>query len=312
MAPYPRVRRPQRARISSALRAAVLALGIGFATLTIPQLLDTANAETPDATPTSAASTADAARATAAARPAGPKARVTRAGRAAAPAATSALPPSAPTPSSTPASTRTPLPATPRYRMLDTPASAAPRPGPQLLSKVLGTYVYFYNRTDQMLAVVQVPKGGRNDPEADPRFLAPGEKSDFYGDNSGDGNMDVRLRIYSATDDGTGAWRKDEMREIIAATNRIIGTPYASVSLDPYVGGYQRYYNRYGDKSLDIDQNWFADYNLRGPIQSGQTGTFIVRLGDRKGEFKVFQIEVFKIPQGATQDYPVQKSGRAM
>ncbi len=292
--------------ITRSVRAGVLAFGLGLAALTIPQLLDTAAAETAGSAVTPAASAPDTmepARARAATRttPAVRAARV-RTAAAAAPAAETPVPT---------ANTWSALPARPRYRSPESPAAAAPRPSAQRLGTVLGTYVYFYNRTDQTLAIVQVPKGGPNDPEADPRFLAPGEKSDFYGDNNGGGNMDVRLRIYSAVADDSAVWRKDQMREIIAATNRAIGKPYARVMFDPYPDGFRSYYNRYRNKDLDVGQNWFADYDLTGPIQSGQTGTFIVRLSDRKGEFKVFQIEVFKIPQGPTQDYPLGSGGDA-
>ena len=58
---------------SASVRAGVLAFGIGLAALAIPQLLDTAAAETTDAAP-AAASTTDAARPGSAARPAGSKA----------------------------------------------------------------------------------------------------------------------------------------------------------------------------------------------------------------------------------------------
>lgn len=171
-----------------------------------------------------------------------------------------------------------------------------------LRDRVDGTYVYFYNRTDQTLAVVQIPDGGRNDPESDPRYLAPGEKSDFYGDNNGAKNMDVRLRIYSATQDDTGAWQKGEMKEIITATNRWILSPYARVQMDPKRDGSVAR-NRHLEKEFGVNDNWFADYDLKGPIQSGQTGTFMLRLSDRDDDYKLFQIEVFKIPGGSTQDY---------
>ena len=310
--------------VFSVVRSGVLAFGIGLATLAIPQLLDIANAETPDATPTSAASTSDAARATAAARPAGPKARVTRAGRAAAPVVTSVPTPRAPTASSTPASAFTPLAARPRYRMLDDPAAASPRPGETVLRGVDGTYVSFYNRTDRTLAVVQVPKGGRNDPEADPRYVGPGEKFDFSGDNNGAGNVDVRLRVYSATQNDTGAWQKDGMREIIIATNQWIGRPYVVVHLDQerldtIRSGYEVYNRRLyapfnrpwwdtgGTLGFKEGEAWFADYDLRGPYQGGQTGTYVLRLNDKDAfgveGYKVFQIEVFTIPSNYTQDY---------
>lgn len=297
--------------LSAAVRSGVLAVGIGLAALAIPQLLDTAAAETTDAAPASAASTTGAVRPAAAARPAGPKARAARAGGA--PAATPAAPaPTATRTTAVPAATRAttwtpPLPARPRYRSPESPAAAAPRPGEPLLRGVDGTYVYFYNRTDQTLAVVQVPNGGRNDPETDPRYVAPGEKSDFYGDNNGIGKMDVRLRIYSATQDDTGAWQKVEMKEIITATNRLFLSPYARVQMDPKREG-SGFQNRFLEKGFSVNDNWFADYDLKGPTQSGQTGTFMLRLSDRDDDYKVFQIEVFKIPQGSTQDYDLVKS----
>ena len=283
--------------ITRSVRAGVLAFGLGLAALTIPQLLDTAAAETAGSAVTPAASAPDTmepARARAATRttPAVRAARV-RTAAAAAPAAETPVPT---------ANTWSALPARPRYRSPESPAAAAPRPSAQRLGTVLGTYVYFYNRTDQTLAIVQVPKGGPNDPEADPRFLAPGEKSDFYGDNNGAKNMDVRLRIYSATLDDTGTWQKGEMKEIITATNRWILAPYARVQMDPKHDGGETQ-NRHLEKEFSVNDNWFADYNLKGPIQSGQTGTYVVRLGDRDDDYKVFQIEVFKIPQGSTQDY---------
>ena len=298
--------------ISVSVRSGVLAFGIGLAALAIPQLLDTAAAETTDAAP-AAASTTDAARPASAARPAGQKARVTRLTETRrAPAATPPTPArtAATTPADNPAATPaaaaatpwTPLPARPRYRSPESPAAAAPRPSEPLLRGVDGAYVYFYNRTDQTLAVVQVPKGGRNDPEADPRYIAPGEKSDFYGNNNGAKRMDVRLRIYSAAQDDTGTWQKGEMKEIITATNRWILAPYARVQMDPKHDGGETQ-NRHLEKEFSVNDNWFADYNLKGPIQSGQTGTYMVRLGDRDDDYKVFQIEVFKIPQGSTQDY---------
>ena len=297
---------------SASVRSSVLAFGIGLAALAIPQLLDTAAAETTDAAP-AAASTTDAARPASAARPAGPKARVTRLTETRrAPAATPPTP--ARTATRTPAATPwTPLPARPRYRSPDSAAAAAPRPSEPLLRGVDGAYVYLYNRTDQTLAVVQVPEGGRNDPEADPRYIAPGEKSDFYGDNNGEHNMDVRLRIYTAVSDGAGGWRKDEMREIITATNQWLGYPFVRVHMDPLPwqdippSPFNRAIIRPAPKTFDsgfaVGENWFADYDLKGPIQSGQTGTYVVRLGDRDDGYKVFQIEIFKIPAGSTQDY---------
>lgn len=66
------------AEIVRAVRAGVLAFGLGLAALSVPQLLDTAAAETPESAPASAASTTDAARPASAARPAGPRARITR------------------------------------------------------------------------------------------------------------------------------------------------------------------------------------------------------------------------------------------
>ena len=62
-------------------------------------------------------------------------------------------------------------------------------------------------------------------------------------------------------------------------------------------------YLRYADSGFAVGENWFADYDLKGPIQSGQTGTYVVRLSDRDDGYKVFRIEVFKIPAGSTQDY---------
>ena len=294
--------------ISASVRAGVLAFGLGLAALAIPQLLDTAAAEATADAPASAASTADSA-ASARPDPAKPKARLTRlaetrrapAATAPPPARTAATNPAA-TPAAAAATPWTPLPARPRYRSPESPAAAAPRPSEALLRGIDGTYVYFYNRTDQTLAVVQVPKGGHEDPEADPRYVAPGEKSDFYGDNNGAKNMDVRLRIYSATLDDTGTWQKGEMKEIITATNNWILAPYARVQMDPKHDGGETQ-NRHLEKEFSVNDNWFADYNLKGPIQSGQTGTYMVRLGDRDDDYKVFQIEVFKIPQGSTQDY---------
>ena len=293
--------------ISASVRSGVLAFGLGLAALAIPQLLDTAAAETTDAAPASTASTPSA-EGSARPDPAGPRARVTRLSETRrAPAA--APPTPARTATRTPAATPwTPLPARPRYRSPESPAAAAPRPSEPLLRGVDGTYVYFTNRTDQTLAVVQVPNGGRDDPEADPRYIAPGEKSDFYGDNNGGGKMDVRLRIYSATQDDTGAWQKGDMREIITATNRWILAPYARVQMDPKrdISGIV---NRYLEKEFSVNDNWFADYDLRGPFQSGQTGTYVVRLSDRVDDYKVFVIEAFKIPSGSTQDYALGPGG---
>lgn len=316
--------------LSASVRSGVLAFGIGLAALAIPQLLDTATAETTDSAP-AAASTTDTARPASAARPAGPKARAVRTARAGGPAAstpaapaptaarTTADAPAAAPASATPATAWTPLSARPRYRSPDFPATAASRPSEELLRGVDGTYVYLYNRTDQTLAVVQVPGGGRNDPEADPRFLAPGEKSDFYGDNNGQHNMDVRLRIYTAVSDGAGGWRKDEMREIITATNQWLGYPYVRVHMDPKLWPrpllppltFSRAIIRPSPKTFDsgfaVGENWFADYDLKGPLQTGQTGTFVLRLADKEDpDYKVFQIEVFKIPAGSTQDYDVE------
>ena len=189
-----------------------------------------------------------------------------------------------------------------------------------VLGGVDGTYVYFTNRTDQTLAVVQIPNGGRNDPEADPRFLAPGETSFFLGYNSFTGldYNDVRLRIYTATQTDTGAWQKGEMKEIIAATNPSIGRPQVYVRLDPYQTD-GRTFNReiwppfvrpwwdFGG-GFKVGEAWFADYDLKGPIQSGQTGTYIERLSDRSDGYKLFAIEVFTIPLGATQDYSISDS----
>ena len=298
--------------ISASVRSGVLAFGLGLAALAIPQLLDTAAAETTDAAPASTASTPSA-EGSARPDPAGPRARVTRLSETRrAPAA--APPTPARTATRTPAATPwTPLPARPRYRSPDSAAAAAPRPSEPLLRGVDGAYVYLYNRTDQTLAVVQVPEGGRNDPEADPRYIAPGEKSDFYGDNNGEHNMDVRLRIYTAVSDGAGGWRKDEMREIITATNQWLGYPFVRVHMDPLPwqdippSPFNRAIIRPAPKTFDsgfaVGENWFADYDLKGPIQSGQTGTYVVRLGDRDDGYKVFQIEIFKIPAGSTQDY---------
>ena len=303
---------------SASVRAGVLAFGIGLAALAIPQLLDTAAAETTDAAP-AAASTTDAARPASAARPAGSKVRVTRlaetrrapAATPQTPARTAATNPAATNPSAA-ATPWTPLPARPRYRSPDSPAAAAPRPSEALLRGVDGSYVYFYNRTDKTLAVAQVPNGTRGGPEADPRYIAPGEKSDFYGSNQGTVG-DVRLRIYTATQTDTGAWQKGEMKETIVAFNSWIGRPTVYVLLDPYPGRGDYFVNRqlkppfdrslFDDVGFKVGEAWFADYDLRGPIQSGQTGTYIERLSDRPDDYKVFAIEVFKIPFGPTEDF---------
>ena len=198
-----------------------------------------------------------------------------------------------------------------------------------VLGGVDGTYVYFTNRTDQTLAVAQVPNGELEGPEAEPRYLAPGETSDFYGYNRV--FFDVRLRIYTATQTDTGAWQKGELREVIGAVNQWDSRPTVVINLDPYYPGYsdtlcgseddrcnrvlvapfdRPWWDRAG--GFKVGEAWFADYDLRGPFQSGQTGTYIERLSDRSDDYKVFAIEVFKIPTGAISDIGVPQYGGAV
>ena len=198
-----------------------------------------------------------------------------------------------------------------------------------VLGGVDGTYVYFTNRTDQTLAVAQVPNGELEGPEAEPRYLAPGETSDFYGYNRV--FFDVRLRIYTATQTDTGAWQKGELREVIGAVNQWDSRPTVVINLDPYYPGYsdtlcgseddrcnrilaapfdRPWWDRAG--GFKVGEAWFADYDLQGPFQSGQTGTYIERLSDRSDDYKVFAIEVFKIPTGAISDIGVPQYGGAV
>ena len=220
----------------------------------------------------------------------------------------------------------------PRFRLIDLPASAAPRksgpPAEDLLGKVLGTQVTFINRTGRIIAVAQVPDGGRNDAEAQTVFLRPGEAGFYSGDNSGSGNMDVRLRVYDVViDPDTGDLQRGVMSQIITATNRWVGPPATQVLMDPCLdsnsisAGCDAGTSIFGSERknrclsagggrvpcftpFEVGRSFNADYRLQGPYQQGVTATYMERKSD-SDDHKIFLIEAYSLPGLGTQDYPI-------
>ncbi len=172
------------------------------------------------------------------------------------------------------------------------------------------TGVIFVNKTDQALAVVQVPKGGNTDPGAAPVFIPVGGPSaTFKGYNST--GPDVRLRVYSAYQDSSGTWHTGDMKEIIIASNSFLSSPYAAVLMDPFkAAGGKTENSAMTATFFSQGSAWHADYVLRGPIQTGQTRTYIERGPDAK-DYKIFYVQAFEVPQGATEDYPTAGGGWA-
>ena len=295
------------------LQLGAAVFGLGLAALVAPQLSPeaAADASADGATGVSTAAPAQGRAAAASVRSARTPAKVT----AAAPVSRSAPAAAASAPA--------PAPAGPRGRILDLPASAAPRasglPAQELLSKVLGTQVTFINRTGAIIAVAQVPKGGRNDAEAETVFLRPGEAGFYSGDNWGANNYDVRLRVYDVViDPATGTAQRGVMSQIIAATNTWSFNPFVRVFMDPYrvtTTIDSQMFNRFLVKGgtwsdWKEGQSWNADYRLQGPNQQGVTATYMERKAD-SDDHKIFLIEAYSIPVIlGTQDYSTDKAGR--
>lgn len=192
--------------------------------------------------------------------------------------------------------------------MLATTAHAAPPPPPaaqaspavENLQWVLGTHVTFFNMTDTTIAVAQVKDGYRTAPESDPQFIAPGKAEFYSGDNTGSASADVRLRIYTAERDPvTGQWKKGEMRQIITASNRAIGTPYVTIMADPRMQG-DEMRNDYGMRELSENQGRHADF-------LGQR-TYVERRSDSP-DHKIFEVKLYEAAPHATQDYPLTHGG---
>lgn len=298
----------------SALRYGVqvgaAAFGLGLAALVVPQLVAQAAADARgDGSAVSAVSAGPAATAPSVKRGAPVSARVAPAATGVAAAVTKAVVTSGGA-SGVPAAsvvTAAPPQSGPRFRLIDLPASAAPRksgpPAEDLLGKVLGTQVTFVNQTGEMLAVVQVPGGGRNDPEAAPWFIAPGLEAVYSGDNWGYDVPDVRLRVYTAVKDAGGSWQKGGMVQIFTATNSWVDEPRVWVHMDPKIETGELRNRTLGPTGFSVGESWNADYTLRGPIQSGQTANYVERAPDG-ADHKVFIIATYTYPNGFTQDYP--------
>ena len=290
------------------LQLGAAVFGLGLAAWVAPQLSPeaAADASADGATGVSTAAPAQGRAAAASVRSARTPAKVTAAAPVSrsAPAAASSVPTAA-------------APAGPRFRMLEMPASAAPRktgaPAQELLGKVLGTHVTLINRTGKMIAVAQVPKGGRNDPEAETVFLESGKAGFYSGSNWGLFDQpDVRLRIYDVVIDSEGNAQRGVMSEIIMATNLALKRPIAKIGMDPYrvtTTVDTQLLNRSLEKwGFEEGQSWNADYRLQGPIQQDVYNTLVTRTYvERKGDsddHKIFLIEVYAIPELlGTQDY---------
>ena len=302
--------------ISGTVRAGVLAFGLGLAALAVPQLLDTAAAETTDAAPASTAGTADSARPD----PAGPRARVTRLGETRrAPAATPSTPAqtaartSATTPAAATAATPwTPLPARPRYRSPESPAAAAPRPSEPLLRGVSGTSVEVKNRSNDKLVLQLDPDGVRGGTPGDYVFLEPDQSASFSGYHASDGTnaVDVRLLVSLANEPAATATRM-----VIVANNPWNLPPSLFVAAaDPSIAAtdkplnlaYVAYKPR---KYLWVDS--FSELkegegcacdapDSGGPAYGPQV--YVSRKSD-SDDYKNFFVEIFNVGQYPTEDY---------
>ena len=305
--------------LSASVRAGVLAFGLGLAALAIPQLLDTAAAETTDAAPASTAGTADSARPD----PAGPKARVTRLSETRrAPAATPSTPAqtATPTPATTPAAATaaipwTPLPARPRYRSPESPAAAAPRPSEPLRSWTRGTSVEVKNRSNDKLVLQLDPDGVRGGTPGDYVFLEPGQSASFSGYHASDGTnaVDVRLLVSLANEPAATATRM----VIVANNTHLWEAPYLILLADPYQDGGQTYNTAYVASRLV--PSWPYDKINRlgegqdcscdspdsgGPAYGPQV--YVARKND-SDDYKNFYLEIFYAGQYPTEEYPAAK-----
>lgn len=162
-----------------------------------------------------------------------------------------------------------------------------------------GSHLTWVNKTGQTLAVVKVPNGQRDGAADPPIFIAPGKSAFVDGRNYG--SPDIRLRIYTAVQDGSGNWAVGGLAQVIIVSNPAIRQPEAGIAMDPYqnLGEWK---NTLIGQGFSVNEAFNADYTLKKGVQSGRTANYVVRLAD-SNDHKIFRIETFAIPQGFTQDY---------
>ncbi len=179
---------------------------------------------------------------------------------------------------------------------------------------VKGTRIKFTNKTGQVIAVVQVPGGGAEDPGNSPQFIVPGETGYFSGYNGLLSGDDVRLRLYTATQDSAGSWQVGEMRNIVTANNPFVGSPglhiRGDVFFDPnvvhtvgqppgvyrlvtYIAGRESNGGFFTSKALKEGQGCHCDASKTGGSADGQA-IYVARENDSDRE-KNFVVEVFKL-----------------
>ncbi len=112
-------------------------------------------------------------------------------------------------------------------------------PGGILLGRsfgqIRGVHVSLKNRTDQMIAVVAVQEGHRdNGTDGPPTFVSPNAWAFFGSPPAYAQSTELHLRIYTAHQDGQGNWELGELRNIVRNHNGAIDYPVQFVYGDPF------------------------------------------------------------------------------